>query len=41
MRAITVQKTAIIPEMKGKKAFEKKLSGQSTTSNAYIKVGDG
>ena len=29
VRAITVQKTAIIPEMKGKKAFEKKLSGQA------------
>jgi 4Fe-4S ferredoxin len=28
VRAITVQKTAIIPEMKGKKAFEKKLSGK-------------
>jgi 4Fe-4S ferredoxin len=29
VRAITVQKTAIIPEMKGKKAFEKKLSGKA------------
>jgi 4Fe-4S ferredoxin len=29
VRAITVQKTAIIPEMKGKKAFEKKLSGHA------------
>jgi 4Fe-4S ferredoxin len=28
VRAITVQKTAIISEMKGKKAFEKKLSGK-------------
>ena len=29
VRAITVQKTTIIPEMKGKKAFEKKLSGKA------------